>query len=1733
MSVWTAAGSKTASRGGEASQAPGISKRCRRSRLAGSSPLLVRTCFGRPSSTCRHQPHVHAASSIADEQQPEQPQLTQPTSLPADSSSSDDSTVVPSLTQRPRRSDAAAAAAAVPPAVPPQPYQRPVPRPQQRSNGVEGGFASDRGARQSPSLRALLNQQRKQQRQASSYGKSQQPWLSRQQQEQQAAQPYVQGQPAWKTRQNALAAQRPRRRHDPSEPSGQGRLRRRQEQQTFLTYSQQRQQQEQQHLMQASFLRQQQVPVPHWIREVAEEMLEAAAAAAIKAADRTEGPAAEQRSQQREQQQQQNQEQQQDRDQRPDQDQEQQQAQQAQAQQAQQQQQQAEQQAQQAQQQQRGKRTLPEGLLGRYEQPEAVLRELNRHLPPFFTIPSRQDREAREAKKLAAQQQVGQEGGGAEEVETQAVGQEEEESEGEEEEEAGDDDSDEEQQEQQPARSVPRKQRTDPAAASSAAAAAAAAADAGGIFAAELSQILANFQQSAAAQAQQEEQQQQPEEQQQEEERRQANGAAAATEVGEVGTKAAAASSSEEQARSQAGAATANPPRPRRKRRLDEGGFVLLLRAVAILGDGMRSALAVLVAADRYRPKYPTRSHDVIASLLRLCSTLLEDEAAVVLVALAREWGVELDRPMWRSVLDVCAKAGKPDVVLAQFKQMEAEGLPPDAVAHTILVMAHEKAGRCEAALQALEHMRALGLERSSFTYRAVVSALLRADRLVEAVEMLDAMAADGVEGNAVIYQTLINAFIDRNQEDKVDQLLQRMRDNKVRFNEQAVARLTGFCFSRNQPQLAFQLFKRVREMGLLALDAAEEVPAREGSSSSGSSSSDSDSDSSRSSSTADGALSEDESVEAGTESEAEESSREDGKEEAAAAVGSDSEAEEQFVAAASELLAADAGAAGDSSAAQPGAEAALAAAAAAAVLKEQSGSSSVGRWVSRELELPALPVPGGCWVSRGLDLPPASQQGWVSEGEAARRAAEEEREQKQLRSRARGQAAFCYCRMIAACHKARMHDEAWRVYAWMLEDGLRPDRTTYSRLISLCAHSPSQYGAGVEALYDRMVAEGVDVDVYMSLHLVTALAAGDDGVSGPPPRWPVVLRVLHDLHIKLPAYKDTHVQTVAVSMASRHGRLDDALAVYRLMLQDGVLPKAPTFNALIAACMRCGAPSRGFRFHDAMRAMGTQPDVVTISTLITCCERLGDWRRAKMLWDGMLEQGLQPDTICCNTLMTCMERCNQPALALQVFEQVLAAAREESSDVTFAALCDQFLQQGKWDKLRCALPLKEWLEGQGEDAAQVTQAELAERAAAEGGCWREAADLFRGMEWAASCVAQPNVVTYNAAIISCSRLADWRRARELKDEMLGRGIPAASIAFNSVLAACEAAKELEVGLEVLQEMRAAGVPGDQYTYSTLISCCQGPNHVALAMRLFREMQDEGLVPNTIVINALLNVCSSAADAETAEEVFRYVTDHLGQPPDEITLHCMMEVMGRVGRWADGLRFFMLAFQQLGSYRGVMQLDLTQQHWAAQLDLHYLSVTGARIVLRAWLLYLKRRALAGERLEPNADFRIVTGWGRNSPDNVPRLKPEVARCLQQELGPPLAVHEPPNNLGVYHVPIPDMYTWLLTQADLGYRPADEEEAWGLMQLLQQLQQQEEGGAGSQPGGNQAGSGTELDWMQDYEQVAWEPVVAAVEDSSAADEALQAEQLEQGQREPQQQQLDTQQEQQQARQPQQD
>ena len=51
-------------------------------------------------------------------------------------------------------------------------------------------------------------------------------------------------------------------------------------------------------------------------------------------------------------------------------------------------------------------------------------------------------------------------------------------------------------------------------------------------------------------------------------------------------------------------------------------------------------------------------------------------------------------------------------------QEMAAAGLEADAVAHTILLMAHEKAGAWESALECYATMQRLSLQSNSFTFR-------------------------------------------------------------------------------------------------------------------------------------------------------------------------------------------------------------------------------------------------------------------------------------------------------------------------------------------------------------------------------------------------------------------------------------------------------------------------------------------------------------------------------------------------------------------------------------------------------------------------------------------------------------------------------------------------------------------------------------------------------------------------------------------------------------------------------------------------------------------------------------------------------------------------------------------------------------------------------------------------------------------------------------------------------
>ena len=55
----------------------------------------------------------------------------------------------------------------------------------------------------------------------------------------------------------------------------------------------------------------------------------------------------------------------------------------------------------------------------------------------------------------------------------------------------------------------------------------------------------------------------------------------------------------------------------------------------------------------------------------------------------------------------------------------------------------------------------------------------------------------------------------------------------------------------------------------------------------------------------------------------------------------------------------------------------------------------------------------------------------------------------------------------------------------------------------------------------------------------------------------------------------------------------------------------------------------------------------------------------------------------------------------------------------------------------------------------------------------------------------------------------------------------------------------------------------------------------------------------------------------------RHATSGLGLEPDEIMLHCLVECLGRAGRWADALHWFVEAHLRFGANAAVLTLDLS------------------------------------------------------------------------------------------------------------------------------------------------------------------------------------------------------------------
>ncbi|KAL2477530.1 Pentatricopeptide repeat-containing protein [Forsythia ovata] len=137
------------------------------------------------------------------------------------------------------------------------------------------------------------------------------------------------------------------------------------------------------------------------------------------------------------------------------------------------------------------------------------------------------------------------------------------------------------------------------------------------------------------------------------------------------------------------------------------------------------------------------------------------------------------------SVLNCLVKSGKFESSLKLFNQMKQDGLIPDIVTYsTLLVGCAKVKGGYSKALELVQEIKSSGLHMDSITYGTLLSVCASNSRCEEAEKYFEQMKSEGHAPNAFHYSSLLNAYaIDGNYK-KADELIQEMKYAGLELNK-------------------------------------------------------------------------------------------------------------------------------------------------------------------------------------------------------------------------------------------------------------------------------------------------------------------------------------------------------------------------------------------------------------------------------------------------------------------------------------------------------------------------------------------------------------------------------------------------------------------------------------------------------------------------------------------------------------------------------------------------------------------------------------------------------------------------------------------------------------------------------------------------------------------------------------------------------------------------------------
>ncbi|KAI4344454.1 hypothetical protein L6164_011680 [Bauhinia variegata] len=377
--------------------------------------------------------------------------------------------------------------------------------------------------------------------------------------------------------------------------------------------------------------------------------------------------------------------------------------------------------------------------------------------------------------------------------------------------------------------------------------------------------------------------------------------------------------------------------------------------------------------------------------------------------------------------------------------------------------------------------------------------------------------------------------------------------------------------------------------------------------------------------------------------------------------------------------------------------------------------------------------------------------------------------------------------------------------------------------------------------------------------------------------------REIHAQSLKCGHASISFVSNSLISLYMKCGRCSDALSVYANVLE----PNSISYNALITGFIENHKPEKGFQMFKLMLQQGVVPDRFTFVGLLGFCAESGDLRTGMSLHCQTIKLELDSSSLIGNVIMTIYSKSN----SIEEVERAFRLIKDKdviswNTLITAYSRCD--------DQARGMRIFREMMHECTIRPDDFTYASIIAVCA-------EQASICCGKQIHAYLIrTRPHrdVGVGNALVSMYAKCGSIQYAHDVFSRMSHRSL----ISWNTMIAGFANHGLGERAIEIFEMMQVMGVKPDSVTFVGLLVACNHAGLVGKGEFYFDSMEEAyGISPNVEHFSCLIDMLGRAGGLSWAEEYikkFNYGNDPviLGSLLSACRLHGNIIIGERVAR---------------------------------------------------------------------------------------------------------------------------------------------------------------------------------------------------------------------------------------------